>query len=800
MTQTLHPSSSRRRSAAMELAACLSGVLLGLPAQAVAQVGRAPEPARPAGQEAETNLDEIVVTARRRSESLQDVPVAVSAFDAEDLEARGVSDIGQVAASVPNLTFTSGVVAGAGSSSVAQVYIRGVGQDDYQPATDPGVGIYLDGVYLGRTTGAVLSLLDVERVEVLRGPQGTLFGRNTIGGAISITSRAPSQDPSGSVTATVGERSLFELKGSFGGALSDTLSARLVGGLRQQDGLVTSSQIDGDFGNTDRWGVQGQLLWTPSPEVSVQVSADYSEVDQNAAGQVLTVVNTAATIVNNYNALSAARRLPRLDASQIATDPYRNSATNLGYDQAEIGGLTGTVGWNLNDVFSLKSISSYRFSNTGFSGDADSSSADFLNAATHEVDQTQFSQELQLSASTDRLDVLGGLYFFTEESDLYSVGSALQSLAGFLATGYCSPPPAGQAMACSIATNTAQNLASVQVEEVVTDNYAAFAQGTFKLTDQLSTTVGLRYSVDRKTFESTSTRTRDGFQNLRDPVTGDPTARREGEWDSLTPRLGLEWTPADDVLVYGSYATGFKSGTFNGRATSLAGLTKVEPEEADTYEIGLKTTLLDRRLRFNLAVFQIDYTNLQATVSLDGGVTAFVNAAAAESKGAELEIVALPADGLELGLSYGYTDATITESTNGAVLQGLIVGNRLPKTPEHKVSLFAEYAHTISQGELVWRADYVYQSEMFHLATNQQNSTTPAYTATLRAGNREPAYSVLNGRVTWTAPSGGWSVAAFGTNLTDERYALSRTATGLGFATAITAPPREFGLSLTVRR
>lgn len=727
-----------------------------------------------APETAALSSDDIVVTARRRAERLQDVPVAVTALSAANLEAKGAMDIAAIAPSTPGLSFNGGAVGGSGTSSSAQIFVRGIGQDDYLPTTDPGVGIYIDEIYLGRTTGSILSLTDIERVEVLRGPQGTLFGRNTIGGAILVTTRKP--DLSGAyanLSANFGERSLIDLKGSANAPLTDTLAVKISAGMRKQDGYGRSTITPGRFGDTDRWGVTGQLLFQPTPELKFLVSADYSEINQPSPTQVATNIGPAVGLIAAYNAFAPARGLPLFNQALAATGPFVGSSQRLGYDDAKVKGISLSGEYAFADDWALKSITAYRKSDVAFSADADTTAAPIFDVTTT-VDQDQFSQEFQVSGTLGNLSLTAGTYYYDENIDYTLTADILPGLYGFLVAGGLCPSPATP---CFAATRGFRQPSTLSIKA-----YAGFGQGTYRFTDWLSATGGIRYSIEKRRFETQSFGTATGALQF-----SGNQRRRYSQW---TPKIGLEAKPARDVLVYASYSKGYKSGTFNGRATSGPALNEVLPESSDSYEIGIKSQFWDRRVTLNLSVYDVTYKNLQTTVtvrdSAGAPATALINAAEATAKGFEAELTVRPVRGLMLNATWGYIDGKITKTTPVAAAQGLLVGNRLTKTPKNKVSLAAQYDWQVFGSDAFARVDYAWQSSMFHTPLNQRNTF-------------EESYALTNVRVGYTIPNSQIRTSVYVNNVFNKEYALNRSYVAFAdYNTANFARPREWGVSLAV--
>ncbi|AEG51606.1 TonB-dependent receptor [Sphingobium chlorophenolicum L-1] len=731
-----------------------------------------PQPDEAAARPA--SADDIVVTARRRAERLQDVPVAVTALSAANLEAKGASDIAAIAPSTPGLSFNGGAVGGSGTSSSAQIFIRGIGQDDYLPTTDPGVGIYIDEIYLGRTTGSILSLTDIERVEVLRGPQGTLFGRNTIGGAILVTTRKPDlSDAYVNLSGNFGERSLVELKGSANAPVTDTLAVKVSAGMRKQDGYGRSTVTPGRFGDTDRWGVTGQVLFQPTPELKFLLSGDYSKIDQPSPTQVVTNIGPAVGLIAAYNGTAAARGLPLFNQALVATDRFTSGSQRRGYDKATVKGISLSGEYEFAKDWAIKSITAYRKSDVAFSADADTTAAPIFDVTTT-VNQEQFSQEFQVSGTVGPLSLTAGTYYYDEDIDYSLTADILPGLYGFLVGNGVCPSAAAP---CFAATRGFRQPSTLSIKA-----YAGFGQGTLKFTDWLSATGGIRYSVEKRQFETQSFGTATGALQF-----AGNQHRRYSQW---TPKIGLEVKPTRDVLLYASYSKGYKSGTFNGRATSGPALNEVLPESSDSYEAGIKSQFWDRRITLNLSVYDVTYKNLQTTVTVRDSngapATALINAAKAKAKGFEAELTVRPMDGLMLNATWGYIDGKITETTPIAAAQGLLIGNRLTKTPKNKISLAAQYDWELFGSDAFARVDYSWQSSMFHTPLNQVNTF-------------EDSYALTNARIGYTLPNTQVRTSVFVNNVFNKRYALNRSYVAFAdYNTANFARPREWGVSLAV--
>jgi iron complex outermembrane receptor protein len=804
-----------------------------LPAIAMAQSGNAP--ADESAQES-SGLEEIVVTARRREESLQDTPIAVTAFDAAAIEARAADDIRGVVNLTPNVNLQAGGNAAGGNNT--QIFIRGVGQDDFLPTADPGVGVYVDGIYLGRSVGGLLKSGDLAQVEVLRGPQGTLFGRNTIGGAINIRTSDPSLDGlSGSLEGIIGEDGLYAWNAAVNVPISDKAALRFSGGYRNRNTYGRSLTDNSRFGNEDYGMARAKLLIQASDRTRLMIAADWYK--QVQAGVPVTTTGIACangtvgicpnipgtplpaasptSLIALYNGFIA--NPPFTNATLGTLDnPYITSATGPGVDNAEVWGVSGTIDHEISAAVSFKSITSFRKLDAVFGSDNDGAAAQI--AETLDVyNQRQFSQEAQLNFDTEKFDGTIGLYYFNERArdqntvlitpGLFTVLSnlpvnlpanpagplppvpcALQAFTPIPGTPFRAPP-AGYGLGCT------GNIANVGLDnELFVDqtvkvrNFAAFGQATYRFSEAFSVTAGLRLTREIKDFDYFQQRLA-VTRALGVPFFAVAPSNTRARFTNLSPRIGFEYKFNPDTLGYVAWSRGFKSGTFNGRATSSQGVAAVDPETVDQFEGGLKTEFADRKVRLNLAGFYSRYKDLQLqSVVSDpalGILINLVNAGRARIYGAELEMLARPAPGLDLGFSGGYTnsritaiDPTVTAST------GVAVGNRLKKAPKWNFNVSAQYEFDFGgSGSLTARAEYAWVSKQFHDAANNPDTI-------------EGSYGLLNGRIAYRTDDDRLTFAIYGKNLTDEIYFNSLFRTGGGQTVVYPARGREIGISAKI--
>ncbi len=782
-------------------------------------------------------LEEIIVTATKREERLQDVPVSVSAFSGEDIEALSTATVGDVLQFSPNVARSSGPAGG----SDAYFFIRGVGQIDNSIVLDPGVGVYVDGVYLGRVQGSSLDLVDIARLEVLRGPQGTLFGRNTIGGAVNITSEQPGDEFGAKGRVTVGSRERREVQASVNVPVTDTLALRAVALSKEQDGWGTNAFTGATFGDVDITGGRLQLRWTPTDVFTVSLAGDYAENRGTPSHTILTGIDrtpspaAAATLRVTQKTSPFLVPLPG-DMERYIQRP--DSDTNFlsipAIYNTDAGGASATLEWE-TDLVTVKTITAWRTLEQFNWSDFDGGPYSFYDSS-NDLEQDQFSQEIQFTGNgmDGKLDwLLGGYYFKEDMANTVTVclgttgpvpPGVLQNPDGsgrlYILTppgpGPGRPPPVPTAPAAVLLDGRCMDSSSTIDLDV--ESLAGFSHVTYDLTDRWQAVVGLRYTYEQKNQAfNTFLDNRDGVLAFTPvpisvlPFPGRltvparivpqlspantalriPTAYEES-WTDLSTRLGLNFRLSDDALLYASFAEGFKSGGFNGRGDnavlSNSNVQPFDPEYVTTYEIGAKTEFLNRQVRLNVAGFLSQYDDIQL-LALNPQTALFEtrNAGEAEILGAEVELLASPADGLVLNLGIGWLDAEYT--TLRATSTDIRIDNKLPVTPEWTFNAGAQYTFDLGgSGSLSLRADYSWQDEVFYQVGNDP----------LELG---PSYGLLNLRATYSFPGDRFSVAVFGTNVTDEDYLRSAqdSRADLGTAYATPGAPAEWGVELRVR-
>ncbi|NKJ45063.1 MULTISPECIES: TonB-dependent receptor [unclassified Novosphingobium] len=776
----------------------------------------------------EAEVGEIVVTAQHRTENIQKVPIAISAFSGESLQQRGLGKISQVAAFTPNVEIKTSA-AFAGSSQILAASIRGIGQNDFSFNLEPGVGVYIDGVYFARSLGAVVDLLDLQQMEVLKGPQGTLFGRNTIGGALNITTRAPDKNFRYAFDATVGSFSRTDVRGSVDLPLvEDKLLSQVSFSVKKRDGYQRQIAFPGAAGTVNDLGsyvtagnqsggttrgdenqvnLRGKLKWIVNPDLNVLLEGDYTHVDQGA--RPITLIKTFAggsdgTLFSAYNGCVAGAAPAFLCSKRGTVGTSFYGATNRlfisdafvtgnidttyargsNYDKLKTWGGSATVDWTLSSNAAIKSISAYRELHSSF-GSENAGTPFGAGDASFTMNQAQTSQEIQLisSAFDNRLKSVAGLYYFNETGNLTDMPVLGEGLVQIYGRNY-----------------------------FLNDAYAAFAHEHFDVTDRLGVTFGLRYTKEDKRFEgqqkdlnSFFLRSRGYDPNLplppsakallpdpNDPTRIFPLGVNRQSFSNASIKAGLEYKLAPAIMTYYSYSQGFKSGGWTARLTDvisppndISQLT-FKPEKAQTHEIGLKSTLFGRKLRLNIAAFNTDYTDIQVTQFV--GISPVIkNAGKALIRGAEAEAQGQFGE-FSINASLGYMDAHYTYLAPGVTYS---VQSALVNTPKWSATLGGLWHHDLGDGKAIsTNLDYTYKSNSHPDAENSPY---------LQSGN----VGLLNGSISYTAKDDRIGLTFGVQNMTDKRYVtggFDQSGVGqIGFVSATYSPPRQWYLTLRVK-
>ena len=702
-------------------------------------------------------VDDIIVTAQKRSENLQDVPVAVSAVTGKTLENKRILDLVDLSNATPGLQIKSD-----DNGANPRIFIRGVGVNDFNPATASAVGIYSDGVYVGSPLAQRFAFFDLQQAEVLRGPQGTLYGRNTTGGAVNITSRKPGNEVEADFLAEYGRFNSVNLQGGISLPLvRDLLSVRVAGIYERDDGYSVN-RLTGDRGNdANRWAVRGSVHFTPSTSITDDLAVT---VGKSRGGSIWAYNRTLFPVsadVAGPDGLCAPAYYGTANCTNVLG--YANASKNLyegdysfeGKDKVNLFTVANTLTINLGSA-DIVAVTGYQHADRNDQEETDANPLPVITAS-YIARQNTFSQELRLQSSgKPALRYVLGVYY---AHDSLSNNSAYDVLSIF-------DPDLTQGIG-RFAWPLTQK----------TDSYAAFGQLDYDLTSRLTVTAGLRYSADHKDFHYVSAETRLPFTIFS--FDGSKT------FDSFSGKFGLQYRFTPDVNVYASYSRGTKSGGFfSGQTGNVADLGPYKDETVNAYEAGLKTELLQHTLRANLAGFYYDYQNLQVyTAVTDGFITRqlFTNASAARIYGGELELEATPAKGLTLTMNAAYLNATYRNFVSAGADYS---GNTLPSAPTISVQTGVNYTQPVSFGALVFDVSSSYRSKVFFDTAN-----------TARLSDQARVY--VDGRfgvqfLRDRLEIGVWGKNIFGeTNISDITQIAS-----LGFDVISVGPPRTYGLYL----
>lgn len=674
-----------------------------------------------AGPAGATVIDDVVVTARRTTERLQDVPIAVTAVSGEALDRRGASNISDVQTQIPNATF----YAFGGSNNNASVYLRGVGQADQLFMFDPGVGIYLDDAYIGRAQGALFETVDIARVEVLRGPQGTLYGKNTSGGALKVYTRDPDLiSPGGQATVTTGNYDLLSIKLSGETPIVDDRVGVRASVLRVvRDGFVDNLLTGDDMQDRDYLGGQVTVLARVTDRLTARLTADGMR-DRSTPAAPTPVV-----------AVSFPPNLPPFSAQDPLKPRQSRADTPVRNDQDSFG-LNGQLTWD-GDRVQIKAITSYR--DLSFDQAFDYDSLPYLLLSSNQKQNTdQFSGELQANFNaTESLSFVSGLYYFTENTD--SVILVPSNLPLEVAPG----------------NFIAINNTFTQITDLNSESYAAYFNLVWELTDRLSLSGGVRYTFDKKDYRSSLTNNVFTTSNFSYDISDD--------WSQWLPKIALDFRLTPDQLIYASYGTGFKSGGFNPRAAVADVAAPFDPETSETFELGYKSSFNGGRVIFNAAAFYSvfdDYqTNLIALIGTPPSPTAyFTNAGGYKSWGLEGELTLRLSNGLTLSGQAAVLDGEFDTFLNPII--GDFADKRLPNAPKFSTSVNGHYVRALSDDvDLILDGDIAYRGASFTNIANNPNL-------------HRDSYVIANARVAFALNSHGVEIFGGVRNLTNETYLL----------------------------
>jgi outer membrane receptor protein involved in Fe transport len=749
-------------------------------------------------------LEEIVVTATKRPESVQDVPIAVSAYSGDSLAERGFFEVIELAQVSPSVTINP-----LGNNTQTIVRIRGVGTDGVNVGFESSVGVFVDGVFRARAGQALNNLLDIERIEVMRGPQGTLFGKNTSAGAISIVSKMPEYELGGSLAVSAGSFDLRRVTGVITGAVvEDKLAFRLAATSHKRDGILDklgpganpTTRVEHFYNDRDREMIKGQLLFEPTDDLSARIIVDYSNLDEvgnismplilgpvselGFAGGLFGVPPGTPFSSMGLNELGAFeqpdRHLEDLQ-SQNNTDPFE--------DTEDIG-FTGEINWSMG-WGDLTSITAWRDYETIRANDLDLVGADILGPLPESTDISGFTQELRIAGTRASLDWLVGMYLFDEEIDFTSDISIGSQFSEFFGNGL---PPGiftGQGIR---QTGTQSN-----------SGFALFTQNTFHVKDSVEITAGLRYSDSEKRGISIINGAAPGTPSVSDPlcaalffitaVCNNRSLDVKRSEDAVSGTINARYIWNEDVSAYASYAHGYKAGGVNLDRESMSDaggvvvdVSQFAPEFVDSLELGLRSSIFDNRTIVNLTVFYSDFKDFQLN-SFNGIAFTVISIDQAISKGVELDLTTLLTSNVQVDFSASYVDARFGADLGGGNL-AVYEGVRLPESSRWQVgaAISGQAAIPGNSFRVVYNASYGYRSDA-------RSGSLPA------PEQRQGAYSLLNGSVGIRTQDDRFGLTVSGTNLTDKIVApfISPTIFQPGSFSAYVNNPRMFSVTLDAR-
>jgi iron complex outermembrane recepter protein len=694
-----------------------------------------------------SSLQEIIVTASKTgAQLLQRTPLAVSAFSGAQIQDQQIANVKDLVQYTPNLQV-------AQSTASAEIFIRGIGSTNVFAGSDPDVTVQIDGVYISRPSSQFADLSDIARVEVLRGPQGTLYGRNAAGGTINVISQQPSDTFTADTAVTVGSDNLVQTRDYISGPLADHVQASLAVSYQRHDGYIRNIAPGGqDIEDANRGSVRAQLRVEPTDRLDATTRVDWSALDENYESYdhilvpVLTPVPAplANSTLNNYHEVA-------MNSPQVIT--------------SHNGGISEDINFQLTKELTFKSITAYRVSDYDLDGDSDATEL-YSSALFQSERQHQFSEELTAQANAGPFQGVAGLYYLTEH-----IASAISTII----------PPAGITRGTDPAVND--------------ESKAIYAQGTYAITERLHATLGAR-----ETFESKDIAP---YSYTMSAVTGailGPTftSQAGATYNAFTPKFGLDYQVTDNAMLFASATKGFKSGGFNYSARTVA-TQSFGPEQIWSYETGAKTDWFDRHLRVNLTGFLYHYTGLQVQSLLSPGNIYIGNANSARVKGLELETIAKPLAGLTLTTNVSLLDAVYGPFPNASVAAGIVpfvvsdprynptttffnaTDNRLTDAPHVSALEAVQYDYRLAGAAMYGRIEYSYQSKTYFDPTN---------VAVLSQGG----YGLWNVAVGYQTADSPWKFQALVKNLTNKQYLITAAAPG-SIPTGDAGPPRTVWLT-----
>lgn len=687
-------------------------------------------------------VEEVVVTAQKREQNLEDVPISMSVVGDDELEKTGAASLRELQQVVPNFSFDA-------ANGYDNISIRGVGGGGRNIGFDTRAGLYIDGVYIGQSAALSSPLFDLERVEVLRGPQGHLFGRNTVSGAVSLVTKVPSEEAAAYVKVVAGTEGTQEIHASFEGAMSETVLGRLSVASQKRDGFVKNQFDDSDLDDLDRQVIRGKLLFDISDNLSVDLNADYSVTD--------TSILVGEPISN-----------PALGDAGVTGTPREVNFNTTPGSEHDLGGSSVTVDYDLDNGLMLTAVTGYRTAEQVKTNDTDFSPLDYISIDYTDASR-QFSQEVRIaSPSEESIRYVAGIYFLDEAAKTDRVAT-LGTFAG---------PGAGYH--------------EVIDSEVDTKTSALFASADIDMTESLTLNLGARFTDETKDVDYSLVNNGGGASLFGLAVVPSYTDSRSES--HMTPTIGVTYAVNDNSNVYAKYSTGFKSGGFNVDYLTDASFAEIEfdTEEVISYELGLKGKSESGKVSYDLVAFTSTYEDFQILqfVEVAPGVHLPIlrNAAEVDSQGLEASVKVHVDENLSLGANVGLLKAEFSSFPNGNAAGDDLSGSKLPNAPEITAAVTLDYYIPMPtfKGGIDFYFEYSYRDESYSLADNQDQYLLDSH-------------GLLSTRITFTPEDETWSASLWARNLTDEEYKDYAGNDFLATDFVRYGAPRTVGLEATLR-
>ncbi|HXV01584.1 MAG TPA: TonB-dependent receptor [Caulobacteraceae bacterium] len=755
--------------------ALLAGASLGA---LIAMAGAAGAATRPDERQAAAEVEAVVVTAERHSENIQNVPISIQAFGAKDIESLGIKSSVDLGAVTPNVDIA--LVAGPGNQPI--ITIRGIGLNDYDTNNAGPNGIYVDEVYLSSPSSQSFQTFDLARIEVLKGPQGTLYGRNTSGGAINFITNRPTDEFTGNFHAEYGSFNTFNFEGAVGGPIAPGLDGRIAFVKNNSSGFVHNDLTGNDENGANNYAVRLELQAKPTNDLTLLFNLHGGQVDNRPTEYRHIGDLDPATFAQCSVADSYAGKCVDIFGYGTPADFYRGAFNRQEHLKVNSLGASMRADYALGTI-TLTSLSAFEHNDKLHPEDSDASPNRLLEI-NFGVKSNTFTQELRASQTTDRYNWVAGAYYLHE--DLKQNQPIFILLDGDKFFG-------GPGSADGIAFQAFDR------SDQITDAYAAFGQGSYALTSRLKLTLGGRFTEEERGFQyDGSVQFQSGGMDHFGPLIALADTRESLRDSAFSWRAAVDYRLGEGILAYASVSTGFKSGGFNGSFLSLVPaeialqLQPIAPEHVTSYEVGVKSTLFDNRLLFDAAAFYNDYRDLQVFTLVTSGaglpVNVLTNARKAHTEGIEAQMVARPVHALTASVQVGFLQTRLDQFVSHVdPAQPDFSGNQLPNSPRFSLASLLDYRIPIGPGALDLQFSTTYKSHQFFDTSNDPYTT-------------QGGYWLENARIAYSPAGAHWEVAGYVRNLSDRKYYLDAfDLTFVGFIQGIIGAPRTFGAELNYR-